>query len=84
VLGETVEVLLEGQGFERTSEDRGADRQVAVLQSTDRGARNEDTRRHLGLAHAAAAASRAKTRPKGLSSPLGVRMKGLLGSAHVI
>ena len=82
MLGEPVKVLLEGQSLERAREDYGADRQVAVLETADRGAGHEDARCHLSLTHAAAAAGRTEPCSQSLRSPSGIRMEGLPGSTH--
>jgi len=75
MLRETVEVRIERQDFERTRKDRAADRQIPALQATDRGARHEDARCHLSLAHAATTTSRTEPCPQGFSSPLGFRVQ---------
>lgn len=82
VLGDPIEVLIEGQGLERTSQHRGANGEVATLQAADRGPGHEHPRGHLRLAHPAATPSGSEPRSESLSASLRIRMERLTWPAH--
>jgi len=82
VFRDPVEIFLEGQGLQRASQHRGADRKVAALEPADRGPGHKHPGRHLRLAHPTAAAGRPEPCSKCLSASLRVWMERLLGSAH--